>query len=78
MDKYAQPAPRDPALGPRCRRLISCSDDLVNARTALGDHATGKMLEEVLRRTLAVPVEEGEKATEEAQHYMEEIGIRPE
>jgi polyhydroxyalkanoate synthesis regulator phasin len=50
----------------------------VNARTALGDHATGKMLEEVLRRTLAVLVEEGEKATEEAQRYMEEIGIRPE
>jgi hypothetical protein len=36
------------------------------------------MLEEVLRRTLAVLVEEGEKATEEAQRYMEEIGIRPE
>ena len=77
MDKYAGPAPRDPALGPRCRRFISRSDTLVNARTALEDYATGKVSEDSLRRTLAVLIEEGEKATEEAHRYHEEIGIRP-
>jgi hypothetical protein len=50
----------------------------VNAHHALEDHATGKIREEVLWRTFAVLVEEGEKATEEAHLYMEEIGIRPE
>jgi hypothetical protein len=32
-------------------------------------------LDEVLRRTLAVLVEEGEMATEEARRYQEELGI---
>jgi hypothetical protein len=50
----------------------------VNAHTTLEDYATGKIPEEDLRRTLAVLVEEGERATEEAHPYVEELGIRPE
>ena len=51
---------------------------MIETHPGMGNYATSKMLEEVLRRTLAVLVEEGEKATEEAHRYMEEIGIRPE
>ncbi|MCA1717287.1 MAG: hypothetical protein LC781_10795 [Actinobacteria bacterium] len=74
-DRIANLTPEQDA---ESRRLISRADALVNARTALEDHATGKMDEEALRRTLGVLVEEGERATEEAHRYHEEIGIRPE
>jgi hypothetical protein len=77
LDKYAGLAARDPAISPRCRRLISRADALVNARTALEDYATSKVPEKKPRRTLSVLVEEGEKATKEAHRYHEEIGIRP-
>jgi cell division protein FtsX len=60
------------------RRLISRADALNNAYTALEDHATGKVREDSLRRTLAVLVEEKERAAEEAARYHEEIGLRPE
>lgn len=58
-------------------RLIRRSDAFTNARTALEDHAAGEMDEKVLRRTLGILVEEGEKATEEAHRYSEELGIKP-
>jgi hypothetical protein len=55
--------------------LCPRSDTFVNARTALKDHAAGSVPEEHLRQTLAVLIEEGDKAAEEARHYHEEIGI---
>ncbi len=73
-DKIAELTPEQDA---ESHRLISRADALVNARTALEDFAIGKVPEKNLRRTLAVLVEEGEKATEEAHRYHEEIGIRP-
>ena len=63
---------------PAGRRLISRSDALVNTRAALEDHARGKVSEKGLRRTLAVLVEEGERAAEEARLCQEELGLRPE
>ena len=51
----------------------------MNARTALEDHTRHRQdPEEVLRCTLAVLIEEGERAAEEAHRYHEEIGLRPE
>jgi polyhydroxyalkanoate synthesis regulator phasin len=48
----------------------------VNARTALEEDSRHRQdPDEVLRRTLAVLVEEGEMATEEARRYQEELGI---
>jgi hypothetical protein len=74
-DRIAELTPEQDA---ELRQLMRRSDEFNNAYTALEDHATGKVDETSLRRTLAVLVEESERAAEEAHRYSEELGLRPE
>ncbi|MCA1716003.1 MAG: hypothetical protein LC781_03790 [Actinobacteria bacterium] len=71
-DKIAELTPEQDE---RLRRLINRSDALNNARYDLEDHATGEVSEKRLRASLAVLVEESERANEEAHRYSEELGI---